>query len=106
MESVRYNVLSDGDRHLRGKLAEMVFERIKDRLLQKLTLCSTYDLKWMLVELHYSEVDLEEILDKLKMIKDTCNRYWIRLRKRSFGTNIMSTIFTIFTLDLKSTNIL
>jgi hypothetical protein len=69
METVRDNILSEGDRHLRGKLAEMVFERLRDRLLQKLTYCSTWKFRRMLADQHL-KFDLKSILAKFKTGKD------------------------------------
>lgn len=42
---VTYHILVDGDRHLRGKIAELIFERVKSKLFQEdLCCCSTLDL--------------------------------------------------------------
>jgi hypothetical protein len=46
---VTYHILTDGDRHLRGKIAELIFERVKPNLFKKtLNCCSTLDLRWFL----------------------------------------------------------
>jgi hypothetical protein len=44
--SIIYNILRDGDRHLRGRIAELVFERVADQLSKKLQCCSTHELTY------------------------------------------------------------
>jgi hypothetical protein len=42
---VIYDIIKDGDRHLRGRIAELIFERVKSQLLKRtLYCCSTLDL--------------------------------------------------------------
>ncbi|MGC9015144.1 MAG: hypothetical protein ACP5KW_12280, partial [Thermoproteota archaeon] len=54
---IEYNILKDGDRHLRGKIAEEIFMKVKDKIIpsEKLLFCSTYDLRFTLVRIPYSE---------------------------------------------------
>jgi hypothetical protein len=37
--SVIYDIMRDGDRHLRGKIAELVFKRVKSKLLKSYYWC-------------------------------------------------------------------
>jgi hypothetical protein len=54
--SVIYNIIKDGDRHLRGKIAELIFERVKSQLLERtLYCCNTLDLY------HFSNYDSRSI---------------------------------------------
>ncbi|MGC9086535.1 MAG: hypothetical protein ACP5IT_10115, partial [Thermoproteota archaeon] len=56
-QDIEYNILKDGDRHLRGKIAEEIFMKVKDKIIpsEKLLFCSTYDLRFTLVRIPYSE---------------------------------------------------
>jgi hypothetical protein len=54
---IEYNILKDGDRHLRGKLAEEVFVRVKERLLPKdILYCKTAEL-YNFLRYHKSTID-------------------------------------------------
>jgi len=50
--SVIYDILKDGDRHLRGKIAELVFKRVKSQLLKRPCCCNTMELTYFLM--HYA----------------------------------------------------
>lgn len=45
LKTIRFNLLRDGDRHLRGRIAEEVFSKVKDKLLQGVFMlsCNTHD---------------------------------------------------------------
>ena len=68
--SIKYSVLKDGDRHLRGKIAEEIFERAKDMLFlgRELTLCKTHDLSYVLMGIPDSEVS--KIITQYALGKD------------------------------------
>jgi hypothetical protein len=45
MKRIIYDIIKDGDRHLRGRIAELIFERVKQRLLNgSLCCCTTLEL--------------------------------------------------------------
>jgi hypothetical protein len=53
---VTYNILTDGDKHLRGRIAKLIFERARSQLLERaLYCCSTLDLY------HFVNYDLRSI---------------------------------------------
>lgn len=54
--SVIYDIIRDGDRHLRGKIAELVFKRVRPRLLKRPCCCNTRELTYFLMEYaHFKE---------------------------------------------------
>jgi hypothetical protein len=57
--SVEYNIKSNGDRTLRGTIAELVFKRVYPQLLGRLRCCSTTELAWALR--FYNEIVLKDI---------------------------------------------
>ena len=57
--SIEYNIKSDGDRTLRGIIAELVFKRVYPQLLGRLHCCSTTELAWALR--FFNEIVLKDI---------------------------------------------
>jgi hypothetical protein len=66
LKTIRYNILRDGDRHLRGKIAEEVFARVKDKLIRSFILqVNTYHFTSFLSEYERHEEVIEWILTRL-----------------------------------------
>lgn len=74
MGAAQYNILTEGDRHLLGKLAEIIFERVRNRLLKNLTYCGAGELRRMLADQRHLKFDLESILAKFKTGEDPIQR--------------------------------
>jgi hypothetical protein len=54
--SVIYDVMRDGDRHLRGKIAELIFKRVRSKLLERPCCCNTRELTYFFAEYaHFKE---------------------------------------------------
>ena len=67
-----YNILVDGDRHLRGAIAEMVFERVYRELLKDLYCCRTLMLAKVL-RLYRDESLIKGFTDIKTLISDFMN---------------------------------
>jgi hypothetical protein len=62
--SIEYNIKSNGDRTLRGTIAELVFKRVYPQLLGRLRCCSTTELAWALRfcnEIVLKDIAIEDI---------------------------------------------
>jgi len=71
--SVIYDILKEGDRHLRGKIAELVFERVKSQLLGRaLHCCSTLELSNFFWDLPSIDVNslLRDYMANLSIVRD------------------------------------
>jgi hypothetical protein len=76
---VIYNILTDSDRHLRSKIAELVFKRVKSQLLKRaLCCCSTLELNYFFISRALSSIDISSINGKTLLSKYLQNLNTVR----------------------------
>ncbi|MGQ9461421.1 MAG: hypothetical protein ACUVRA_09385 [Candidatus Bathyarchaeaceae archaeon] len=62
---IRYNILKDGDKVLKGKIAEMIFQRIAEAcFLNDLLICRTSELQSLFRHFYFIQRYYSDIIDK------------------------------------------
>jgi hypothetical protein len=75
---VIYDIIKDGDRHLRGRIAELIFERVKRRLLNgSLCCCSTLELS------HFFDYGPKLLSEYMANLKAVMNLLGIKRSKKA-----------------------
>jgi len=96
-EALIFNIKRDGDRHLRGKIAELIFEKVSSKLFRTLVknivICSTSSVRQFLHGIKYCQGELWYKSAfyggpfKLKDLVDMLPHYKDVLKKESLGGN-------------------
>jgi uncharacterized protein YihD (DUF1040 family) len=95
--SIEYNIKSNGDRTLRGTIAELVFKRVYPQLLGRLRCCSTTELAWALRfcnEIVLKDIAIEDInaviLEYVRRLNMAREMLGLEKRSEAVLSNVLS----------------
>ena len=112
-ETLVFNIKRDGDRHLRGKIAELIFEKVSSKLfrtlVENIVICSTSSVRQFLHGIKYCQGELwyksafyggsfklKDLVDMLPHYKDILKKEsWeeIEFFRRKLGIKVLQVFF-------------